>query len=184
MERGLLAFVARLYSVLGSHGVKGRIKGLQILLAHRIPNVVWILSMGLTSDANKGKSVCDLFIAARWISLRSQIFEWFRRCFTPVFDHFTSVQAISTSVLIHLFLLILSNRIYSPCMNEIYIGQSGGILVRLYWLLEQNKSPDQVREKLWPKGGTELTWLEPNRVTGSHRLWNMAPNEGTSKNNQ
>lgn len=65
VERGLLAIVAGLYSVLGSHGVKERIKGLQILLAHRIPNVVWILSMGLTSDANKGKFVCDLFIAAR-----------------------------------------------------------------------------------------------------------------------
>ena len=58
-------FVARLYSILGSHGVKGRITGLQIFLAHRTPNAVWILSMGLTSDGNKGKFGCDLFIASR-----------------------------------------------------------------------------------------------------------------------
>lgn len=35
----LLAFVARLYSVLGSHGVRGRIKRLQIFLARRTPSV-------------------------------------------------------------------------------------------------------------------------------------------------
>lgn len=36
-RRGLVAFVVSLDSVLGSHGVKRRIEGIQILLTHRTP---------------------------------------------------------------------------------------------------------------------------------------------------
>lgn len=115
---GLLPFVARFYSIFGSSGVGGSIKGLQIFLAQRTPNAVWTFSMGLTSNCKKGKFVCDLFIAPRKTSLRFWIFERFRSGFSlSVFDHFSSLQAISTSELIHLFLLILSNRIYSSQMN-------------------------------------------------------------------
>ena len=58
--------VAGLDSIWGSHGVKGRITGLQILLAHRMLNAAWMLSReGLTSDGTTGKSGCDLFMASR-----------------------------------------------------------------------------------------------------------------------
>ena len=59
-------FVARLDSIWGSHGVKGRITGLRILLAHRTLNAAWMLSRGgLMSDGTTGKSECDLFMASR-----------------------------------------------------------------------------------------------------------------------
>lgn len=59
-------FAARLDSIWGSRGVKGRITGLRILLAHRTLNAAWMLSReGSTSDGTTGKSGCDLFMASR-----------------------------------------------------------------------------------------------------------------------
>lgn len=176
-------FVARRDSIWGSHGVKERITGLQILLAHRTLNAAWMLSREvLTSDGATGKSGCDLFMASRQPPLRFWISEWFRRCFPPLSLIISPQCEPSQPVSLYI-------GAFWSCWTEFIAWTkspwvSWEILGRICWTLEQNTLPYQVREKGWPKGGTGLTWLELNRVTALHGLWNMAPNEGTSKNNQ
>lgn len=57
--------------------------------------------------------------------------------------------------------MILSNRIYSPQMNQISNGQWGKCLQRLCLILEQNKSTKKLQTKRWPKGAVELSTLKP-----------------------